>query len=184
MEVRDCILERRSIRNYTDDPVPREKLMKVLEAIRWSPSWVNLQPWEVIVVDDKEVIANLAECVPEKNPGRKALGMAPLCLVVCGRQGKSGYYGEKEATVYGDWVMFDIGIACQNACLAAKDLGLGTLHLGLLDHEAADKVLGLPEDVKAYEIIPLGVPAKEGKAPPRRELKEFVHKNGYGTAFE
>jgi nitroreductase len=185
MDVQECILKRRSIRVYKEDPVPAEMLAKVLEAAQWAPSWVNLQVWEIVVVDDREVMKQLAGCVMDANPGKKALGMAPLVLAMCGRQGKSGYYGPKPSTVYGDWVMFDVGIAAQNICLAAWALGLGSLHLGLLDHAAAGKVLGLPEDVKLYELIPLGFPLKEGKAPPRKAVKDFTHKNRFGTpAFE
>ncbi len=182
MDVHECIKQRRSIRKYEDKPVPAQALTRILEAVQWSPSWVNLQVWEVIVVDDPEIKAALQEAVPEANPGRKAVTMAPIVLAVCGRQGKSGFYGDKKATVYGDWVMFDIGIACQNVCLAARAEGLGTLHLGLLDHEKAGKALGLPDDVKLYELIPLGYPAKEGKAPPRRKIEEFTHKNGFGKS--
>jgi nitroreductase len=171
------------MRKYLEDPVPPEKLAKVLEAVQWAPSWTNLQPWEVVIVDDPAVKAALQEAVPEGNPSRKAVTGAPLLLCVCGRIGKSGYYGGKPSTVYGDWVMFDVGIAAQDLCLAAWAEGLGTVHLGLLDHVKAGKVLGLPDDVKLYEIIPLGLPAKEGKAPPRRAIAEFTHKDGFGKPF-
>ena len=180
MDTLECIRTRRSMRKYLEDPVPEEKLNRVLDAIRWSPSWTNTQPWEVIVVDDPAVKARLQEAVPETNPSRKAVVGAPLLLVMCGRAGKSGYYGPNAVTAYGDWAMFDLGIACQNVCLAAWAEGLGTVHLGMLDHVKAAAVLGLPPDVKLYEIIPLGLPAKEGKAPPRRELAEFVHHNRFG----
>jgi nitroreductase len=180
MDVHECIRTRRSIRKYRDEEIPKEKLEKVLEAVRWAPSWVNFQVWEVIVVDNKDVKAALQECIPETNPGRKAVAQAPVVLAVCGRLGKSGYYKGEPSTLHGDWVMFDVGIACQNACLAAWAEGLGTLHLGLLDHEKAGRVLGLPNDVKLYELIPLGFPLKEGKAPPRREVAEFTHKNRFG----
>jgi nitroreductase len=142
MDVHECIRTRRSIRKYRDEEIPKEKLEKVLEAVRWAPSWVNFQVWEVIVVDNKDVKAALQECIPETNPGRKAVAQAPVVLAVCGRLGKSGYYKGEPSTLHGDWVMFDVGIACQNACLAAWAEGLGTLHLGLLDHEkqgAAEK---------------------------------------------
>ena len=183
MDVHDCIRTRRSMRKYTEDPLPKEKLERVLEAIQWAPSWVNLQPWEVIVVDDPAVKAALQEAVAESNPSRKAVVGAPVILAVAGRTGKSGYYGQKPATVHGDWVMFDIGIACQNACLAAWAEGLGTVHLGLFDHEKAAKVLNLPPDVKLFELIPLGSPAKEGKAPPRKNIVEFTHKNRFGEPY-
>lgn len=180
MDTHECIKTRRSMRKYLEDPVPEEKLNRVLEAIQWSPSWTNTQPWEVIVVDDPAIKARLQEAVPETNPSRKAVVAAPLVLALCGRAGKSGFYGDRPVTMHGDWAMFDLGIACQNACLAAWAEGLGTVHLGLLDHAKAGAALGLPEDVKLYELLPLGLPGKEGKAPPRRELSEFVHKNRFG----
>jgi len=180
VDIHEIIKTRRSMRKYTDEPVPQEKLDRVLEAIQWAPSWVNLQPWEVVVVDDPATKARLQECVPESNPGRKSLTQAPLILAVCGQQGKSGYYKDQPSTVHGDWVMFDLGIACQNLCLAAWSEGLGTLHLGLLDHHKAGQVLGLPDNVKLYELIPLGTPAKVGTAPNRRSIEDFTHKNQYG----
>ena len=182
--VHHCIRTRRSMRTYQDNPVPAEALQRVLEAVQWAPSWVNVQPWEVVVVDDRKVIGELQQCVPETNPGRKGLGQAPLVLAVCGRPGISGYYKGVESTVYGDWLMFDLGIACQNLCLAAWAEGLGTLHLGLLDHPGAAGVLGLPDGVQLYELIPLGYPAREGKAPPRKALADFVHRNRFGGAWE
>lgn len=180
MDVHECIRRRRSVRKYTAAPVSEEKLQRVLEAVQWAPSWVNCQPWEVIVVDDQAVKERLQGCVPEGNPGRKAVASAPVLLAVCGKRGVSGSYDGKPSTVHGDWVMFDLGIACQNICLAAFAEGLGTLHLGLLDHEAAGRVLGLPEDVALYEIIPLGEPVRLSEGPTRREIAEFTHRNRFG----
>ncbi|MFN2223632.1 MAG: nitroreductase family protein, partial [Candidatus Promineifilaceae bacterium] len=57
--VHQCIRTRRSMRKYEDRPVPAEKLQRVLEAIQWAPSWVNFQPWEVVVVDDPGLKAEL-----------------------------------------------------------------------------------------------------------------------------
>jgi len=180
MDVHECIRTRRSMRKFLPDPIPAEKLSRVLEAVRWAPSWTNQQPWEIVLVDDLEQKQKLQQCVPESNPGRKAVVEAPLVLAVCGRLGKSGYYQGKASTVYGDWVMFDIGIACQNLCLAAWAEGLGSLHLGLFDHQRAGEALGLPAEVKVYELIPLGFPAKESQPPRRREIEDFTHRNYFG----
>ena len=184
MDLHECIKTRRSMRKYEDDPIAKDKLTRILEAVRWAPSWVNLQPWEIIIVDDAKVKAALAECVPESNPGRKSILAAPVVLAACGRQGISGSYNGKPSTIYGDWVMFDMGIACQNICLAAWAEGLGSLHLGLLDHHKAAEVLGLPDDLKLYELIPIGKPAKEGTAPKRKELAEFTHRNKFGCQVQ
>ncbi len=181
MDTLECILTRRSIRKYTDEPVPEEKLAKVLEAIQWAPSWVNVQPWEVVIVDDPAVKEALQGAVPEANPGRKCVTLAPLLLVMVGKKGISGMYNKQSATVHGDWLKFDMGIACQNLCLAAWSQGLGTLHLGLLNHNKANEILGVPDDMSVFEIIPIGVPAKVGQAPPRKKIEDFVHKNKFGN---
>lgn len=183
METRECIKTRRSIRRFTDQPISNETLVELLEAIRWAPSWANLQPWEVIVVKDQDLKEKLAACVPPTNPAHKGITQAPVVIAVCCKLGLSGYKGGQALTDKGDWYMFDGGIACQNLCLAAHDLGLGTVHIGTLNHKVVDELLGLPSDVKCLELIPVGYPAKEGTAPPRKELESFVHIDRYGTAF-
>ena len=64
--------------------------------------------------------------------------------------------------------MFDLGIACQSLCLAAHDKGLGTVMVGLFDHDEAGKVIDLPEGYEVVAMIPTGYPAQEVKAPKRR----------------
>lgn len=184
METLECILTRRSIRRFTDKPVSDEVLYKVLEAVRWAPSWANTQCWEVVVVRDDETKEKIASLLSPNNPATNGVKEAPVVLVVCGRTGLAGFKDGVARTDKGDWYMFDLGIACQNLCLAAHDLGLGTVHVGSLDHKALDELLGLPPDVKSVEVIPLGYPAKEGKAPPRKELREFVHLNRYGNKID
>ncbi|MEA1960086.1 MAG: nitroreductase family protein [Bacillota bacterium] len=180
METRECIKTRRSIRRFTDEPVSDEMLVELLEAFRWSPSWANTQVWEVVVVKDQALKEKLAGCVPEKNPGHKAVLQAPIVFAVCCKLGSSGYKGGELLTDKGDWYMFDAGIASQNLCLAAHDLGLGSVHVGTLNHKVIDELLGLPADIKSVEIIPVGHPAKEGAAPPRKELETFVYADRYG----
>lgn len=180
METRECIRSRRSIRRFTDQPVSDEALKELLEAVRWAPSWGNTQTWEVIVVKDQATKEKLAECVPPNNPACKGIPQAPVVIVVCGRLGSSGYKSGELLTDKGDWYMFDAAIACQNLCLAAHDMGLGTVHVGTLNHKVIDELLGLPDHIKSLELIPVGYPAKEGNAPPRKELQEFVHLERYG----
>lgn len=184
MDTLECIKTRRSIRRFTDQPIPDELLNQVLEAVRWAPSWANTQSWEIIVVKDKANIEKIAQQVPESNPAYKGLLQAPVLIVICAKLGLAGYKKSEQITEKGDWYMFDAGIASQNLCLAAHALGLGTVHVGTIpDHQALDALLGLPEDIKSIEIIPIGYPAKEGNAPPRREISEFVHSEKYGEKY-
>ncbi len=181
MEVLEAIRTRRSVRKYAPDPVPDELLRQVLEAARWAPSWANTQCWEVVVVRDPERKKALSELlVPERNPAKNAVATAPVVLAVCGQKGVSGFYKGQPVTEKGDWLMFDVALAVQNICLAAHALGLGTVIVGALDHAKASELLGLPEDMELVVLIPLGKPAHEPKAPPRKELSEFVHLERYG----
>jgi nitroreductase len=78
-------------------------------------------------------------------------------------------------TKFGDWFMFDLGIATQNICLSAQNFGLGTVIVGLFDHNNARSLLKIPERYELVALIPLGYPAKEPEAPKRREVNEFTH---------
>ena len=91
----------------------------------------------------------------------------------------SGYYKDQVTTKFGDWFMFDLGLATQNLCLAAHDLGLGTVIVGLFDHDKAAEALGLPQGYELVALIPLGYPAKVSSAPKRREISAFVHTEKY-----
>lgn len=180
MDLIEVIKGRRSIRKYRPDRVPESALQTVLEAVKWSPSWANTQCWEVVVVNDPKVKSELATALPKGNPGLGSMTDAPLLLVLCGKKGISGYYRGQAATVKGDWLMFDTGIAMQNLCLAAHGLGLGTVVIGLFDHKKVEEILDVPQGVEVVAMTPLGYPAAEGGAPKRKEISEFVFHERYG----
>jgi nitroreductase len=98
---------------------------------------------------------------------------------LCGKLKSSGYYKDEVTTKFGDWFMFDLGIACQNICLAAHALGLGTVVVGLFDHDRAASVLKVPAGYELVVMIPLGYPAKISSAPNRREIGAFTHPNSF-----
>lgn len=175
-EFMDVVKGRRSIRKYENTQVPRDALNTILESVRWAPSWTNSQCWEVVVVEDPAVKERLQTSLPPRgNPAIKAIVQAPVVLALCGKLKTSGFYHGAATTKFGDWFMFDLGIACQNICLTAYHLGLGTVVVGLFDHDKAASVLDVPEGCELVVMIPLGYPAKVGKAPPRRAIEEFTH---------
>ncbi len=171
----EIIRQRRSVRRFQDQEVPEALLQRVLEALRWAPSWANTQCWEVVVVKDVERKKALSETVSPKNPATRAVSDAPVVLGLCARLKRSGYYKDQVTTKFGDWFMFDLGLAAQNLCLAAHDLGLGTVIVGLFDHDRAGRILQAPEGVEVVALIPLGFPAKPSRDPGRRQVGEFTH---------
>jgi nitroreductase len=175
-EFMDLVRTRRSIRKYDERDVPPEALNAILEAVRWAPSWANTQCWELVIVRDRAVKEQLQAALPPKgNPAVAAMAQAPVVLALCGKLKSSGFYKDQMTTKFGDWFMFDLGIACQNICLAAHALGLGTVVVGLFDHDRAAAVLKVPQGHELVVMIPLGFPAKISSAPNRREIAEFTH---------
>jgi nitroreductase len=179
MDLVEAIKGRRSIRKYKPDPVSEEALRNVIEALRWAPSWANTQCWEVVVVKDPKVKAELATALSKTNPALFALTDAPVVLVLCGKKGVSGFKKGEAVTVKGDWLMFDTGIAMQNLCLTAYSLGLGTVVVGLFDHKRVEEILGVPPNVEVVAMTPLGYPAAEAGAPKRKEPSEFIFYDKY-----
>jgi nitroreductase len=150
-----------------------------MEAVRWSPSWANTQCWEVIVVKDPGMKSQLANTLTATNPARSSMTEAPLVIVLCGKKGVSGFKKGQVATVKGDWLMFDAGIATQSLCLAAHGQGLGTVIIGLFDHKKAEEILGIPQNVEVVAMTPLGYPAVQRSAPKRKGVSEFVFSDRY-----
>ena len=175
----ETLRQRRSIRKYEDRDVPDDLVRQVLEAVKWSPSWANTQCWEVVAVRDAATKKDLQETILPKNPATRAITAAPVLLVLCGRLGTSGYYNGQVTTKFGDWCLFDLGIATQSLCLAARALGLGSVIVGLFDQDKAGALLGVPAGVETVAMIPLGYPAKSPEAPKRREVEEFFHLEKY-----
>jgi nitroreductase len=178
-ELREVIQSRRSIRNYQDQAVPEAALQEILEAVQWSPSWANTQCWEIIVVKNADTKQKLQGTLSQGNPATRAMVEAPVILVLAGRLNSSGFYKGQLTTKHGDWYLFDLGIATQSICLTARHLGLGTVVVGLFDHNAAKAVLEVPEGVEVVAMLPLGYPAKQPAAPKRREISEFTHQERY-----
>ena len=184
MELQEAILKRRSVRKFTEDVVTDEELRQIFETVRWSPSWANTQVWEFIVVRDKALIEKVTGTYAEKNPAINCSLAASALIVACAKTGISGCYGGKEVTAIQSWYMFDLGMAVQTLCLKAHELGLGTVVVGLMDHEACNKILAVPEGRKVVAVIPIGrpaVPPREG--PARKSISEMVYLNSFDQAM-
>lgn len=179
MELLDLIMARRSVRRFQGKEVPEEALEKVLKAIQWAPSWANTQCWEVIVVRDSGTKLSLQETLSKGNPASKAMVEAPVVLVLCGKLQSSGYYKGQASTKFGDWFMFDLGLATQNLCLMAHSLGLGTVVVGAFDHDRVRSILGVPQGYEVVVMLPLGYPAEDSSAPKRRDIWEFTHRERF-----
>jgi len=120
MDVLTAIRERRSIRQYTDQPVEPDKLHKILEAARLSPSASNRQDWKFIVVQDRHTLLRLVEACN----GQAFVGQAPVFIAACSTNpGGMMSCGQPRDAI-------DLSIAMSYLILEAHELGLGTCWLG------------------------------------------------------
>jgi nitroreductase len=175
----NLIKSRRSVRNFEKKDIPENFLQAILESVQWSQSWANTQCWEIIVVNDPAQKEKLQAAVPKANPAHKSVVEAPIVLGLCAKKESSGYYKGMVTTKFGDWFMFDAGLAAQHISLMAHSLGLGTVIIGLLDHEQAKSVLNIPNEFELVALIPVGFPSKIPSPPKRKALQDFVHQNTF-----
>lgn len=181
MELKQAVTGRRSIRKYKSTPISHEQVEALLEAARQAPSWANTQCARFVVVRDGQTKNKLAETLTQRNPATDAVKTAPVVIVACAELNKAGYYRGEPQTDKGDyWFMFDVALALQNLTLAAYELGMGTVHVGLFDAQKAAQVMGIPKGAVVVELMPLGYPDEQPAPRPRKELPEIVFYEKYG----
>ncbi|OPJ57249.1 nitroreductase family protein [Alkalithermobacter paradoxus] len=164
MKVLTALNERRSIRSYLNTPIEDEKLSRILEAARISPSAKNRQEWKFIVVRNKKIKQRL---LPAVN-GRNFIVDAPVIIVACAtEQSFVMPCGQPAYTV-------DLSIAMSYMILQAQELGLGTCWIGGFFEDQVKDILEIPENVRVVAITPLGYPAENPNPRPRKALDEIV----------
>jgi nitroreductase len=173
MEKLDFILDRRSIRRFTDQKIDSKQIKAILTAAMYAPSAVNMQPWHFVVIDE----SSMMEKIMEIHPYARMLQTASHAVVVCG--------DEQAQHDDGYWVV-DCGAATQNLLLAAHTMGLGACWVGLHPREerksSFSRLLKLPSHVKPFALVALGYP-EEQKARPDRFHSEKVKYNGWNNPY-
>jgi nitroreductase len=165
----DFARKRHSVRNYTAQPVEKEKMDYLLEAARIAPSAVNFQPWKMIVVTDKALLSQLQECYP-----REWFGTAPACIVVCGDHKRSWKRSSDEK----DYCDVDVAIAITHLTLAAADQHLGTCWICNFDVRKCVATLSIPKHMEPIALILVGYPTNpndlQEEDKERKPLSDLV----------
>ena len=153
----NSIFSRVSIRRYQDKPVEKEKTEAILRAAMQAPSAANQQPWEFYVITNKEKLEALSNVHPYAGMTKDA----PAAIV-------SVY---RKDCMLPDYAQIDLSIAMENLWLETDAQGLGGVWLGIAPMEermeAVEKILDLPDTVRAFAIFPYGYPAEERKQRDR-----------------
>ncbi|MDJ0269606.1 MAG: nitroreductase family protein [Aigarchaeota archaeon] len=169
MEFIQVVARRRMVREFTDEPIPNDVVMQILEVAHRSPSAGHLQPQEFIIVRNAEQKRKLARAALSQ----MFIAQAPVVIVVCSDTRRNVWrYGKRGRDFYS---IIDGAFASMLILLACTNLGLGACFVGAFDDEEVSRVLNLPCEVRPIGIIPIGKSAKKPEKLGRRPLKEIIH---------
>ena len=179
MDFSELVRKRQSDRRYEERAVPRELVMRCIEAARLAPSACNSQPWHFIVVDDPETKNKLADAVASKILGINHFSkQAPVHIVVVEEK-------PNLSAGFGAWLKdknfahIDVGIAAAHLVLAAEDEGLGSCIMGWFDEDKVRKLLGIPSGKRVLLDVVLGYSTQPDRKKVRKELDKIVSWNRY-----
>lgn len=162
------IMTRWSCRAFKPDPVPKEDLDRLLEALRRAPSAGNCQPWKFLVITSEEDRKALAAAAY----GQNFIAKAPITIVICGDAERSASrYADRGRELY---VLQDTAAATENLLVAATALGYGSCWIGAFDEDEASQALALPNKLRPVAMVPIGLPAKKPTLSERRPIRDIV----------
>lgn len=177
MEVKKAIEDRRSVRKYQEKEVSDSLVAELLEAARLAPSAWNAQPARFVIIKAKEIKEKLSK---EKVFKHDFVCLAPVIIVCCADP--EVFPKEKLQAPYSNYAELageagavrDVSIAAQNLVLRATELGLGSCYVGLIDREKTKEILGIPKNYVLPFVLPIGYPAENPKATPRKKREDLI----------
>lgn len=151
----ELLINRRSIRKYTDEPIDADSVKLILEAALMAPTSKSSRSWRFVVVDDPSTLKALSECKPA---GAAPIANCKMAVVVCG-----------DSCASDPWIE-DASIAAEFMQLQAVDLGLGSCWIqvrgretatGELSEDFVQELLGIPEEINVLCVMTFGHKAEE-----------------------
>lgn len=195
LSVLDAARNRRSIRRYTNDPMPREDLREILEVVSLAPSAFNVQPWRFLVVEDPSLKTRLAAAAfnqPQVLAAPAVIvlysdadevlrsvadvvhpGLAPEQRAKTA-QSILAFLNAKSTAEREEWVAAQANIALGYLLLAASALDYQTSAMGGFDPAAVKKLLGLPARARINALVAIGKGDEEGFPHHRLPLERLA----------
>ncbi len=168
MDVFDSIRTLLAVRSYQDKPVPPEVVRRIVEAGQLTASSMNLQPWHFVVIENRDTLRQLGHLA------RTGPYTAQAAFAVAIAYEKASPFG-----------VSDTSRAIQDMMLTAWDAGVGSNWVGFAGLEDAAKLLGIPDTLELFALIPFGYPAQKvglGKKK-RKPFGDVVSREKYGQPF-
>lgn len=177
MDFSELVQKRQSDRKYAPKPVAREHILKCLEAARVAPSACNSQPWKFVVVDKRDKLMAVSDAAIGLGMNKFTVQAPVLVAVVqenMNLEAKAGSLIKSK-----DYSMMDLGMAVENFCLQAVDLGLGTCIMGWFDEKKIKEILEIPRSKRVQLLISVGYPDAPVRDKVRKPMEEISSWNKY-----
>ena len=175
MEFQKLIEERRTIRKYSSEGrITKEDLLTVIRAAQEAPSWKNSQTGRYYCVTSEDMVKKISkECLPELN---RAKAENASLIVTTFVHNHAGFQkdGIADNELGNGWGCYDLGLQNENLILKAKELGYGTLIMGLRSADNLRELLAIPETETVVAVIAIGKAAEEPARPKRKEVEDIV----------
>lgn len=169
MNTLEAIISRRSIRKFEEKPVPQEMVEKLLKAAMYAPSAKNYRPWHFLVINERTKLDELSDL----HPSAKMLKTATLAILVC---------GDRNLDPMDGYLAINASAATQNILLAAHEMGLGSVWIGVFPREERIEEMvryfNFPENILPVNLIAIGWPGEERPVPERFEPQK-IHYNAW-----
>jgi nitroreductase len=162
MNLYEVITQRQSIRRYKPDPVPDEKISRILEAARLAPSACNIQPWKFLVIKSQSAKSKLHDVF------QPWVLTAPI--IIAGLGNKEIAWRRDGESIHS----VDVAIAFEHLILAATAEGLGTCWICAFNRTAFSRALNIAPVWDPVAVTPLGYSAEYPDKRPRKDIKEIV----------
>lgn len=174
METLKCIETRRSIRKYIEKPIEKELIEKLVLEAQNAPTWKNSQTTRFTAVTDRDVLDEICTALPSFNSA--IVGHCPLLMAVSAVTKRSGFERDgTPTTVLGEaYTYFDCGATVQTFCLAAHDLGIGTVILGIFEPAKIKTLLNIPDNENLVVLVACGYSEIDPPAPLHRPLGDVL----------
>lgn len=177
MTYKELLLKRQSDRKYEERTVENDKLEACLEAARLSPSACNSQPWTFVVVNEPEVLQQMRKATADMALNRFIHQVPVIVAVVLEKANFTSSIGsvikDKEYT------LLDLGIAANNFCMQATELGLGTCMIGWFDEKKVKQILNVPTAKRVPLLIAVGYSAAATRKKIRKPIDKIRRYNSY-----
>ena len=167
MDILDIIINRRSVREFTDREIPQDLVNGLIGSIRLAPSAGNMQSRKFYFIFDRVIKMKLAQVALNQN----FLAGAPLVVVACSNRNISLRYGERGVNLYS---IQDVSASIMNMMLTAHAMALGTVWIGAFNEFEVIEILDLPDNLRPISLVPVGFPSKVPVPPQRMARDEIV----------